>query len=47
MKQSQKLMLLLVTVLLASASAFASSRTLTGTVVDSQNEPIIGASVIL
>ena len=47
MKQSQKLMLLLVTVLLTSVSAFASPRTLTGTVVDSQNEPVIGASVML
>lgn len=46
MKQT-KLLLLLVTVLLASASAFASTRTLTGTVVDSQKEPVIGASIML
>ena len=37
----------LVCLLLASASAFAQTKTVTGTVTDAANEPLIGASVLV
>ena len=37
----------LVYLLLASASAFAQTKTVTGTVTDAANEPLIGASVLV
>lgn len=45
MKKSKFLFLLLSFVMM-SATALAQKRTYTGVVVDDQNEPVIGASVV-
>ena len=42
-----KSIMTLVCLLLASASAFAQTKTVTGTVTDAANEPLIGASVLV
>ena len=42
-----KSIMTLVYLLLASASAFAQTKTVTGTVTDAANEPLIGASVLV
>ena len=45
MKKS-KFLFLLLSFMMMSATALAQKRTYTGTVVDDQNEPVIGASVV-